>query len=50
MSIHRGWASLKALRSDPGECPRRIEVAGVVVVVGVGDVGDLDLAAADEGA
>ena len=49
MSIHRGWASLRALKSDPGECPRRIGVAGAVVVVGVGDVGDLDLAA-DEGA
>jgi len=43
--MHRGWASLSALRSDSREWPRRMGVAGVVVV----GVGDLDLAAADEG-
>ena len=44
--MHRGWTILSALRSDSREWPRRIGVAGVVVV----DVGDFgDLAAADEG-
>ena len=44
--MHRGWQSLSTLRSDSRNWPSSI---GAVGVVGLGEVEDLDLAAADEG-